>query len=55
MICQDTIAETKVRINNLKLYKHQQERVALQNKSYSKQLNILNHGIEEDNKSVQET
>ena len=52
---QDETDETKVRIDNLELFKDQQERTAIQNKSFSKRRNILIHGIEEDKKSVWES
>ena len=51
-MCQDEIDEPKARIDNLEMFKDQQERTAHQNESYSKQLNIFIYGIEEDEKLV---
>ena len=44
----------KVILNNLVQFKDQKERTVFQNKSYSKLLSILIHGIKQDEKPVRE-
>ena len=40
----------KAKINELEQFKDLHERIALQNESYCKRLNILIHGVENDEK-----
>ena len=47
--------EMKAKINELEQFKDLHERTALQNESYSKRLNVLIHGVEEDKKLAWES
>ena len=51
----NSLDEMKAKINDLELFKDLHERTALQNESYSKRLNILIHGVEEDEKLAWES